>query len=88
MYLLSRWYTRKARTVFADTREATTHVKHTGAHRAVSLVLLWTPDFERIRKRELAAAKMTITFIKPSQLIAAGILANMEGKLGIAAWRW
>lgn len=24
----------------------------------------------------------------PTQLIAAGILGGMQGKMGIAAWRW
>lgn len=46
-------------------------------------------DFKRLRKRKGNAALMRDAVSDISaQLIAAGILSGMQGKMGIAAWRW
>ncbi|XP_006462957.1 hypothetical protein AGABI2DRAFT_224616 [Agaricus bisporus var. bisporus H97] len=64
VYLLSRWYTKKA-----------------------SMILCFTPLNELAFRSAVLYAGLLISNAFGA-LIAAGILANMEGKRGIRAWRW
>ena len=53
-------------------------------------ILRRSHDLECIRKRACLGLETANIFLKllTSQLMAAGILSRMEGKLGIRAWRW
>ena len=53
-------------------------------------ILRRSHDLECIRKRAYPGLLTVDGFLTMlvSQLMAAGILSHMEGKLGIRAWRW
>lgn len=71
MYLLSRWYTRKVNIMFLESQVAT-HATHSGARRAVSLVLLWSFNLECIWKRERAVVTVEYDASWQSFLVNCG----------------
>ena len=60
-----------------------------GTGTAFSRLVRWSIGIQRIWKCKSGfCAGGFLSFILFYQFIAAGILGNMQGKLGIPAWRW
>jgi hypothetical protein len=86
IYLLTRWYTKKVIMIIHLTAPSLLTYGQELAFRSAILFagLLISNAFGAVSRYWLPNYfSLTI-----SKLIAAGILANMEGKRGIRAWRW
>ena len=91
IFLLSRWYTKKVIVcVYTSRFSLLTFACQELAFRSALLVsgLLFASAFGNVSRCFVGFSIYFFHAGYTTQLMAAGILANMEGKRGIRAWRW
>lgn len=73
LFLISKWYKRD-------------EIRHVYNCSVLSLTMQWLTSRHSLRYTILYCGNLISNAF--GQLIAAGVLANMKGTLGHAAWRW